>query len=467
MIRRGLLWLIILSMMGSGGTPASAAIPTQTNYQGKLLDSSGTPRNGSYSITFSIWDASSGGTQLWTETQGSVSVSNGAFSVRLGSANALTSTVFDGDTRYLQVQIGGETATSRQRLVTSPYAFRAAIADDVSAGSANYIQNSNSLQSGATFYVSSGTVSGPFAVEGVITAGSSRVPITTASGLLDAEQLSGTLPSAQFAGLYSSSVTLSNSLNSFTGNGSGLTNVLASHLMPGDTNYIQNSATLQSGATFYVSSGTVAGSLTVYGSAILGGAPTTDDVIVRSNLNVTGSGPHIFNGDIRVNGNDLLDSAGTTRVSLGSNVVVNGALQGGGGQFGVNFSTPGIFVGNANGDNFVAFPFTAGNPVTNRDIVIISGANTVDRTTSGNSTAGIGIAVNSAGSGETVYVAMMGIVTNVIANGTIAAGTGRVCTSTSAGRVQTCNTDGAVVGKALTGTTAAGQTLTVLVTLGY
>jgi hypothetical protein len=42
-------------------------------------------------------------------------------------------------------------------------------------------------------------------------------------------------------------------------------------MTPGSTNYIQNSSTLQSGATFYVSSGTVAGQLTA-GTANIGSA---------------------------------------------------------------------------------------------------------------------------------------------------------------------------------------------------
>lgn len=48
----------------------------------------------------------------------------------------------------------------------------------------------------------------------------------------------------------------------FMGDGSGLTNLTTAALGPGSTHYIQNRDTLQLGATFYVASGTVAGSLT-------------------------------------------------------------------------------------------------------------------------------------------------------------------------------------------------------------
>src|SRR5512137_25435 len=67
------------------GTDA-ISVPQLINYQGKLTDASGNPiANGSYALTFQIWDASSGGTRLWEETQSSVAVTSGLFSVLLGA----------------------------------------------------------------------------------------------------------------------------------------------------------------------------------------------------------------------------------------------------------------------------------------------------------------------------------------------------------------------------------------------
>jgi hypothetical protein len=102
-----------------------AQAPNLVNYQGVLKDSGGNPLTGTYSITFSLYSVSTGGTALWTETQGSVSVSNGLFSVLLGSVTPLTPSEFSGTDRWLGVTVGGDPEmTPRQRIASVPYALR-------------------------------------------------------------------------------------------------------------------------------------------------------------------------------------------------------------------------------------------------------------------------------------------------------------------------------------------------------
>lgn len=111
-----------------------SAVPGQIGYQGILQDSSGNPLNGSYSVTFTIYDAASGGTNLWTETQ-SLTVEAGLYNIQLGSSTALSSSVFNGSTRYLGIKVGTDSEmTPRVVLVTVPYAFRASVADTVAGG---------------------------------------------------------------------------------------------------------------------------------------------------------------------------------------------------------------------------------------------------------------------------------------------------------------------------------------------
>ena len=45
------------------------ALPGQINYQGVLTDTDGNSLNGDYQMTFTIYDAASGGNSLWSETQ--------------------------------------------------------------------------------------------------------------------------------------------------------------------------------------------------------------------------------------------------------------------------------------------------------------------------------------------------------------------------------------------------------------
>ena len=132
-------------------------------------------------------------------------------------------------------------------------------------GAGSYILNSNSLQANSTFYVTSGTVAGPFAATGPVALGSANNAVTISSNLVV------------------------NAGGVISGNGSGLTNLpvtslTGTNLPGGSTSYVQIGNSLQASSTFYVSSGTV-NSLTVGSSiglpansvaaALLPAAPTT------------------------------------------------------------------------------------------------------------------------------------------------------------------------------------------------
>jgi predicted regulator of Ras-like GTPase activity (Roadblock/LC7/MglB family) len=114
-------------------TTAAFAVPQTINYQGYLEDSGGTPVNTTMSMAFAIYNAPTGGTPLWSETQGSVTVTEGAFSVTLGIANAID-LPFD-EQYYLGVNVNGDgEMTPRAELASIPYAFRANVADAVPDG---------------------------------------------------------------------------------------------------------------------------------------------------------------------------------------------------------------------------------------------------------------------------------------------------------------------------------------------
>jgi hypothetical protein len=104
------------------GAEALIHIPQKMNYQGQLTNSSGTPINTPRSITFCIYDAATGGTALWTETQGSVSVINGIFNVVLGSNNAIDIPFRKAYWLGINVASDGE-MTPRHLLTNAAYAM--------------------------------------------------------------------------------------------------------------------------------------------------------------------------------------------------------------------------------------------------------------------------------------------------------------------------------------------------------
>ena len=78
--------------------------------------------DGKYSLTFRLYTTESGGTPVWSETQGDIEVIGGVYSALLGAANPLTAgfnTVY-----YLGISVdGGQELTPRTRLTSAPYAL--------------------------------------------------------------------------------------------------------------------------------------------------------------------------------------------------------------------------------------------------------------------------------------------------------------------------------------------------------
>ncbi|MBI2675598.1 MAG: hypothetical protein HYX24_04015 [Candidatus Aenigmarchaeota archaeon] len=95
--------------------------------KGTLKTSSGVNVNGSLAIEFRIYNASSGGTLLWGESQ-NVSVFSGSFVAILGSAIPLNLS-FEED-YHLGIKVGSDSEMSpRMRLTSSPYTFKANVSD--------------------------------------------------------------------------------------------------------------------------------------------------------------------------------------------------------------------------------------------------------------------------------------------------------------------------------------------------
>ncbi len=105
-----------------------AAVPHLINYQGRLTDTAGVPLNGSYAITFRIYNAETAGAMLWEETQASVVVQKGIFSVLLGSVTNL-GLAFDIP-YFLEIKVGNEVMAPRQRITSAGYAIRAETAEN-------------------------------------------------------------------------------------------------------------------------------------------------------------------------------------------------------------------------------------------------------------------------------------------------------------------------------------------------
>jgi hypothetical protein len=131
-----LLTLLTASILFAVSHSYSSGTPQFMNYQGKLTNNNGNPLTGTYTMTFTIYDAETGGASLWSETQSSVSATKGIFNVILGSGPdgradtgddiQIPVSVFYDSQRWLGVKVGSDTEmVPRTKLTSVGYAITA------------------------------------------------------------------------------------------------------------------------------------------------------------------------------------------------------------------------------------------------------------------------------------------------------------------------------------------------------
>ncbi|MFA5928819.1 MAG: hypothetical protein WC838_05950 [Candidatus Margulisiibacteriota bacterium] len=121
-MKRTLFSILVLAILSI----TALAVPNQLTYSGRLLQN-GALVNSPLAMTFSIYDAATGGNLLWTQPQPSVEVNQGIYSVLLGdTSNPISSNVFVTDNAYLQVVVAGETLSPRTKINSVGYALQAA-----------------------------------------------------------------------------------------------------------------------------------------------------------------------------------------------------------------------------------------------------------------------------------------------------------------------------------------------------
>src|SRR3989339_807826 len=118
--------IVLIGWMFLASTVLATTVPNYLGYEGQLTNSADTLLTGTYDMTFRIYESSTGGTAVWTETQNDISVSNGYFSVNLGEITALDLT-FDRPYWFsLEVASDGE-MTPRTQINTVGYSYASEI----------------------------------------------------------------------------------------------------------------------------------------------------------------------------------------------------------------------------------------------------------------------------------------------------------------------------------------------------
>jgi len=129
--------LLTLAMPAVAGRQNAPAVSSTTTipYQGRLANADGSPFTGAQVMTFRLFNAPSGGSPLWAESWtggNSVQISDGLFSVLLGSLNnSLTSVVQSNPQLWLGIEVGTDAEMSpRVQLGSAAYAMQALTVPD-------------------------------------------------------------------------------------------------------------------------------------------------------------------------------------------------------------------------------------------------------------------------------------------------------------------------------------------------
>lgn len=132
-----LLFVLVLIMLrdaaaqeGDGFNPELAPVSSAFTYQGQL-ETGGVPVNNTCDMTFSLYNALAGGSQVGsTQTVTNITVTDGVFTAALNGSGQFGATAFAGDARWLQIAVrcpagaGGYTTLSpRQETTATPYSI--------------------------------------------------------------------------------------------------------------------------------------------------------------------------------------------------------------------------------------------------------------------------------------------------------------------------------------------------------
>ncbi|MBM2814913.1 MAG: hypothetical protein HW421_1675 [Ignavibacteria bacterium] len=134
----------------------NAQIPDKINYQGLLTAANGSPvTNGSYALSFKIYDAATGGQMLWSETS-QVQTVKGLFETTLGKTNPIQLTFEKQYWMGISVS-GGNELTPRTELTSAAYSFHSKVADGLSSNASGVVTGLNGIDGSITLKGEGGT----------------------------------------------------------------------------------------------------------------------------------------------------------------------------------------------------------------------------------------------------------------------------------------------------------------------
>lgn len=128
------LLAVVTSLAAGLSMLAQIAVPSQINYQGVVIDSSGNNLpDGNTSLTVNVWDAPQGGNQLWgPASYSNVPVVNGKFNTRIGGVDSAGRDLAailaaqarqPGSAAFLELAVANSVIKPRQQFLSTAFSF--------------------------------------------------------------------------------------------------------------------------------------------------------------------------------------------------------------------------------------------------------------------------------------------------------------------------------------------------------
>ena len=110
--------VLLISPLLVFSSPTDASPPITVNYQGYLTNDTGSPLNSppNVNITFRLYTTSTGGSMIWSESQ-AVYVTNGLFTVELGSVTPLNLPDDFNTPLFLGIEVGTDGEMTPRRAI--------------------------------------------------------------------------------------------------------------------------------------------------------------------------------------------------------------------------------------------------------------------------------------------------------------------------------------------------------------
>jgi hypothetical protein len=119
--------LLVALACGSFGIATAQDVPNLLHFQARLADSADVPLVGPVTITVRLWDESTGGEEVWYETQ-TVTALDGAVNTLLGGTSSMPLDLFDHGQLWLGMEVGAD-GEMLPRLPVGSVPFSRAAAD--------------------------------------------------------------------------------------------------------------------------------------------------------------------------------------------------------------------------------------------------------------------------------------------------------------------------------------------------